>query len=136
MQENTSYKEAGLFSLFKTLVYNVFSLVLLHLKFFREEAKDTGIIILKSVILAGIASFICIMGLFFSGILLIVLFSLIMPLWLSVLIVVFSYFLVSLSLAVYVALQLKKIAKKAETLVNETSKTLEESQIWLEQLKF
>ena len=130
MQENPSPEEKGLAGPVKNLIYDVIGLLLLHIKFFKEATKETFFALIKFVVLGAVAAFICITGCFFVGVFLILLFSLIMPLWLAALTVTASYFLTALVLFIYAVSQLKTAFKHFKVLAEETEKTLKEIQKW------
>lgn len=127
--------EMELLNLLKKLVYNFVCLIVKHIKFLKEEIKEETTVFARSIFLLIFAAFTAYLGIFFSGVFLIIVLSIFIPIWLSVLIVTALYLLIPLILIIYSLSQLKKFGKRKKIFVNTALKTLEESKKWLEHLK-
>ena len=134
-EENTATQQVELISLLKNLVYNFVCLISQHIKFFKEEIKEEGFTVAKSVIIMLIAFNIAIIAAFFGGIFLVITFSLFASVWWSILFVTILYLLIAAILFAYAIFQFKKMGINRKKFAEETAKTLEETKKWLGQLK-
>lgn len=134
-EEYSSSQQTELFSLVKNLVYNFVSLILQHLKFFREEAKEEAVTFVKAVVIMWVAACIAFIASLFFGIFLVITLSVFISFWFSIFIVTLLYILIPVILFIVAASKFKKIGKRQKKSAEEIAKTLEETKKWLEQLK-
>lgn len=124
-----------LLALLIDLFFSLQKLVMQHIELYKLKLQDSFQLAIKAVLSFILSVFIICVTVILFGVFLIFVFSLILPMWLSALIVVLIYLLTSILMVLLGLLFLQKIQKNKEEVENETYKTVEEVKKWVKKLK-
>ncbi|OGH96963.1 MAG: hypothetical protein A2287_05885 [Candidatus Melainabacteria bacterium RIFOXYA12_FULL_32_12] len=121
--------------LIKQLINDVNDLISQHIELFRKEIKEDAEMAAKYASIAIAGALVAYTSLIFLGFFIIFTLALIMPIWLSSLIVTILYIGIAVISLIVAKNHLQKLKKEPEDTVDETKKTVEEAKKWLHNLR-
>ena len=130
--EGKKFQQPGLIELVKLISKDFGNLAQQHVELFKEEIRQDAILAARytSIAIAGVL--IGYTGLIFFGFFLVFLLALVVPLWLSALIVTILFFITAIASFLIIKNILHKLQHDS---ISETQRTMEESKKWLQELK-
>ncbi len=133
--EQRTYQQPSAGNLVRQLIGNLNNLLTQHVELFRYEIKEDAEIATKTAVAAVTGALIAYTSLIFFGFFLIFFLALFMPLWMSALAVTLLFLVITAITIIVIKRYLRKVREVNKSVADETRKTVEDAQKWLQELK-